>query len=153
MKTCSKCRIKKELKDFSKDKRAKDGLCCNCKNCQNEYRGKNREEINRKQKKYYEENKEKIEQKVEKYRKENIEEMKKYQKEYYQKNEEKIKKRRKKYIEENREKVNQRQNEFRKEKRKNDIIFKLVCNLRGLNHRAIKYGYKTGSTQELLGCT
>jgi hypothetical protein len=153
MKKCSKCGIDKELENFSKDKRAKNGLCCSCKDCQSKYREKNKEEINRKQNKYYKENKEEISQCVKKYRKQNREKINKHNKEYRLRNKEKLKKRRKKYLEENRKKVNKRQNECRKEKRKNDIIFKLSCNLRGSIHRAIKYGYKTESTQELLGCT
>lgn len=38
MKTCTKCKTKKEASDFGKDRRARDGLCCRCKECGLAYR-------------------------------------------------------------------------------------------------------------------
>ena len=43
MKTCSKCKIEKELSGFCKDKKAKDGLNCHCNDCRKLYRIKVRE--------------------------------------------------------------------------------------------------------------
>ena len=50
-KICSKCKIVKDTKEFSKSKKEKDGLQYHCKKCQNKYRKENRE----KYKKYYKE--------------------------------------------------------------------------------------------------
>lgn len=49
MKECSTCKIKKDVKDFSKNDSKKDGLCYQCKKCQAEYNVQ-----------YYEENKEEL---------------------------------------------------------------------------------------------
>lgn len=38
MKTCSKCKKTKELKDFCKDKNSLDGLCYSCRSCRATYR-------------------------------------------------------------------------------------------------------------------
>lgn len=38
MKTCTKCKIEKETKEFSKDRRRKDGLRSDCKSCWNQYK-------------------------------------------------------------------------------------------------------------------
>jgi hypothetical protein len=45
MKTCTKCEVEKELKDFSKNKRNKDGLQEQCKECGKLYYRKNRKSI------------------------------------------------------------------------------------------------------------
>lgn len=37
MKKCSKCGVEKDESEFSKDKKRKDGLCCQCKKCQSVY--------------------------------------------------------------------------------------------------------------------
>lgn len=138
MKICSKCRTEKELKDFSKDKKNKDGLDCRCKNCIKEYK-----------KKYYEENK----RVVRKYQNENKENIKQKRKEYIKENREKLNQQKREYWKNNRDTCNRRQREYHKEKIKNDPIFRLKRNLRSLAHRAMIRGHKSASTQELLGCT
>jgi hypothetical protein len=42
MKTCSKCKLEKELLDFHKNKNSKDGFCEKCKKCKNDYSKKYR---------------------------------------------------------------------------------------------------------------
>ena len=53
MKTCCRCRETKSTKDFSKEKRNKDGFCRACKSCRKEikkeYYSKNKERILNKQ--------------------------------------------------------------------------------------------------------
>ena len=45
MKRCSKCRVERPLTDFAKDRKRRDGLQCQCKLCQREYREANKERI------------------------------------------------------------------------------------------------------------
>ena len=74
MKKCSKCKVEKELTDFGKHIRAKDGLSGACKSCIKEYR-----------KEYRKANKEKIKEKVKEYKKANKEKIKKQILEYINK--------------------------------------------------------------------
>ena len=53
MKTCSKCKIEKELSDFYKKKASKDGFRSECKECNNLYSRKYKRN-------YYHKNKDKI---------------------------------------------------------------------------------------------
>lgn len=73
MKTCTKCKEEKELSEFNKDSRTKDGLTYSCKACAAEYHRENREAILERKKKYYRENKEMLLEKNNKYRRENRE--------------------------------------------------------------------------------
>lgn len=57
MKTCTKCKISKELSEFHKDKIFKDGLTSRCKCCKKEYNIANKEKISNQHKIYHEENK------------------------------------------------------------------------------------------------
>lgn len=57
-KICSKCKEKKDISEFWKHKRSKDGLYCWCKKCWKEYG-----------KKYYQKNKERISKHSREYRK------------------------------------------------------------------------------------
>jgi hypothetical protein len=43
MKTCSTCKIEKELSEFTKDKSKRDGFHSQCKSCKKENREKNKE--------------------------------------------------------------------------------------------------------------
>jgi hypothetical protein len=54
VKVCTKCKIKKELTEFSKDKNSKDGYYYSCKSCCKEYHQANKEYS----KEYYQANKE-----------------------------------------------------------------------------------------------
>ena len=54
MKNCSKCGALKELNEFSKDKSKVDGKHSHCKECQKEYRKKNKEKIKEYNKEWYE---------------------------------------------------------------------------------------------------
>ena len=75
MKTCSKCRTEKELSEFNKCKKTKDGRQAYCKICTTEYdkkyRAKNKDKTAVRKRKYRTENKEKIAVYGKKYREEN----------------------------------------------------------------------------------
>lgn len=45
MKKCGRCKEDKELSEFSKDKRAKDGLRWECKTCWQQYYVKNKQKL------------------------------------------------------------------------------------------------------------
>jgi hypothetical protein len=52
VKVCTKCKIKKELTEFSKNKTFTDGYNYNCKSCYKEYREANKNKIKEYQKEY-----------------------------------------------------------------------------------------------------
>ena len=59
MKTCTTCKIEKQLIDFSKNKSHKDGYSSQCKECVKQYKIKNADKINDYKKQYNIENKDK----------------------------------------------------------------------------------------------
>ena len=123
VKTCSKCKVKKPVSEFNKDKKTKDGLSYECKSCEREYRQANKER------------------------------MKEYKKEYYQANKKNIKESVKEYRQANKEYYNEYYKEYNKERRKTDPLFKMCGNLRSRTLQAFKNkGYsKNTKTQEMLG--
>ena len=80
MKKCKKCGTEKELTEFNKRKKSKDGLRGECKSCWKEYQKEhyldNKEKIKEIKKQYYLDNKENIKQ----YRLENKEKKNEYRK-------------------------------------------------------------------------
>ena len=113
MKTCIKCGEPKELKMFSLDKRASDGVVSCCKLCKNKkalsvyYDDKNvkNREKDKKRKSAYNL----------KWKGENKKKIKKYNAEYRANNKSKIKEKEKEYNKNNKNKINKRQREYRKE--------------------------------------
>lgn len=143
MKTCTNCKVEKELFNFNKDKYKKDLHQSKCKICQTQYYLNNKglykkyyldniEQI----KQYYLDNIEKIIENHRQYRLENIGKRKKYQKQY------KI---------DNRD----RENENYKNRKLTNPLFKLSCNIRSLIGNSMrKNGYsKKSKTYEILGCS
>ena len=78
LKKCSKCGIVKSIDEFDKNKRAKDGLQTNCKECRKQYYEENKDKI----KQYYEENKDKIAEQQKQYYEENKDKLLEQQKQY-----------------------------------------------------------------------
>jgi 5-methylcytosine-specific restriction endonuclease McrA len=91
MKKCCKCGETKELGEFSRDKRTKDGRYPQCKVCRKKYYQANREKIAEWNKQHYQANREKLAE---------------YKKQHYQANREKIAERHKRYRQANREMIN-----------------------------------------------
>jgi 5-methylcytosine-specific restriction endonuclease McrA len=146
MKSCSKCKLDKELTLFYKCSKNKSGYRSQCITCENEYK-----EANKDKRKEYD-----------KLRGYNLE----YKKEYYLKNREYILLQRKSTYENNRESKLEYQKEYQKnnrdkrnsylvERRQNDPLFKLITNVRNLIYNSFYYnGYsKNSKTEELLGCS
>lgn len=159
-KTCHKCKIKKRVELFYKDKKHKDGLQSRCKECHNkdvkESSIKNPKSRKENSKKFYEKNKEYLKKKSKLYRDNNPEIIKNY----YKKNRETIKAQQKKYKETNSHKnktANKRSkiNFWQANKRKTDILFKIRGNIRSLISQCIiKQGFsKNTKTYNILGCT
>jgi hypothetical protein len=101
MKKCSKCLFEKDLSEYNKNLKYKDGLSCWCKNCQNDYQRKY-------YKKYYEVNKNKEKIRNKKYKEKNIEKIKSYRKTWNENNPDYYKS----YREENTDKILKIQKKF-----------------------------------------
>ncbi len=104
-KICSKCGIKKDVLDFSKDRSQKDGVRSQCKKCTMLSRKKFKETIKEYKKQYHQNNREKIIKRMKQYREEN----KENRKQYYEKNKEKIKQ----YREKNKENTAEYNKQYR----------------------------------------
>ena len=98
-KQCTKCNEIKELIEFHKHKRSKDGIRSVCKSCRSIYGKPYR-------KKYYEKNKEEQKEKSRKYSKEHRQFCREQNKEWRQKNQEYIKESHQKYRQNNKGKIN-----------------------------------------------
>ena len=112
MKVCTKCKVEKDLNEFSKCKSAKDGLQYMCKICLKQYYLRNKEKMNQYQKQYYQLNREEMNQYQQEYKQLNKEEIKAYKKQYRQLNREKIKAYKKQYRQLNREKINENKKQY-----------------------------------------
>jgi len=161
-KICKKCEIEKELEQFHKDNRTKDGREGSCKECKKKYQQENKERIKENKSKYYLENKEKFKE----YKKDNKEKFKEYNKKYRDKNkdkkyklteEQKLKKKvyTKKWLEENKEIVKIQKNKYKTEKIKNDVLFSLKHNINtSILYHLRSCGYsKKSRTHEIIGCS
>ena len=172
MKTCSKCKVEKELIEFSKAKQNKDGYLGKCKPCAKEsikqYYLDNKEERTAYNKQYYKKNLEKIKiyrennkerdkEVSKKYHKKKqkwkTEESKEYQRRYNEDNKEKIKENKKEYQEANKEKRKEDVRKYQKQRIKTDSVYRLKRTLRSRTYEAFKTkGYrKNTKTQEMLG--
>ena len=138
MKKCSKCKVEKELNNFTKQKKNKDGLKSVCKDCTKEYA-----------REYYKSNIESLKQCKKEYYQANREQRKEQRKEYYKANKQQIKE----YYQANKEKINNKTAEYNKIKRLKNPLFKMTHNLRSRTYQAFKTkGYnKNTKTQEMLG--
>jgi hypothetical protein len=126
-KTCSKCKQTKDIGEFSKDKKRKDGLRTQCKSCASEH-----------SKAYHQKNKEAIAEKNKAYRQENKEELAEYRKAYHQKNKEAIAEKNKAYHQKNKEAIAKRKKKYKQKRYNNDPIFKLTQLYRNSLKRAFK---------------
>ncbi len=145
MRKCTKCCNSKSLNEFAIDKNSKDGLNYWCKICIKEYYQKNKTKHLVRTKKYQEENKEHLQ---------------KFQKEWYQDNKQSHKKIMRgwrktnpNYFKEYYQNNKQERYNYKKERYKNDIHYRLLKTLRDRIYKAVKKGYKSGKSIDLLGCS
>ena len=136
MKICTKCKIEKEVNEFTKCNRNKNGLHHCCKECLKIYRNENKDNI----KKWRNENKDRLKYLRLEYRQANKEYIRLYNKEYKQANKEK-----------NREKINN----YYRSKKKSDPLFKFKLSVRNLIYNSFKRGgsVKSNKTTDILGCS
>ena len=146
MKSCSKCKIEKELTLFYKCSRNKSGYRSQCITCENEYKEANKDKQREYSKNrvynpiskrnYYLENKESILLQRKSTYESNKESKLEYQKDYQRNNKNK-------------------RNTYLNERRQNDPLFRLITNVRNLIYNSFYYnGYsKNSKTEELLGCS
>jgi excinuclease UvrABC ATPase subunit len=144
MKTCSKCKNLKSIKNFYKGKLYKDGYRSICKQCVKEYEEENKEVKKEYLKNYKELHKENLKIKNKKYREENCDKITKWKesnKDYF-----------KQYRQNN--KVNIRN--YFKARLDNEPIFRFKNNVRRLILHSFKRGKKTfkkvDRTEIILGC-
>jgi hypothetical protein len=127
MKTCIKCKVEKELKDFSKNKASKDGCHKYCKECD-----KKRAKI---------------------YRKNNRARIQKQRLEYRQENREKLSKLSQEYYQQNKEARREYKLHYERDRRANHPTYRLKKNLARRISSALDGTTKSASTIKLLGCT
>ena len=152
-KICTKCKKRKKLSDFYKNKTFKDGCTYDCKSCANkrikQWVINNPKKVFSYHKKWYEKTKKIRRQKAKEYRTIHPLKAKQTKTKCYLKHRKERLEYNKIYQKLNRKKRQQYQNL----KRKTDINFKLACNLRSRIRWALKRNTKTKSTRELLGCS
>jgi hypothetical protein len=149
MKVCTKCKVEKEVINFSKHKLRKNGINNWCKMCDKEYRLKNKDKIKQmslKNKDYYKN-----------YREKNKLLKTEYDKNYREKNKEKLKIKNKEYRKNNIEKLKIKNNEYVKNRYKIDELFKFRSNVKNNIRFCFKRGKnqfsKGAKTEVILGCT
>jgi len=125
MKTCTGCNKSKELTEFGKDAKRRDGHASRCKVCIKAYN-----------KKHYQNNREKSKASSRKYYQNNLE-----------KKRASVRKRQK------HPEAKEKRNARRKERYHTDPQYKLECNLRSRLRMALKGKTKSASTMKLLGCS
>jgi hypothetical protein len=142
MKTCSKCRVEKDLHEFHNCSKSKDLHKSRCKSC-----------IKIEKREYIKNNKDKILQ----YKLLNKDKIAQWYKEYQLKNKEKISEYLKiyriSYDLKNKDKILQQKLKQIKIRYQQDPLFRLKTILRRRFYTAIKYNKKDESIINLLGCT
>jgi hypothetical protein len=154
MKLCKSCNIEKTLENFiyRKDTERYESKCIDCtKEYLKKYYINNKKNILNNSNLYYKNNTEKVLSNVKTYRDSNIGKVKKWRADYYINNSEKIKEKSKNWRKENKEKRNYQE----KNKRENDIIYKLIHNLRCRTNTYFKKKNidRKSKTFEIIGCS
>jgi hypothetical protein len=143
MKKCNKCKIEKELFDFSKNKNSKDGFVSECKECKKNY------DIER-----YKNNRENLLNQTKLYQEKNKTKILEYQKQWYTQNKTQVSEYHTEYRKNNKEKIQVCINNWINNKKKNDVFYNSFSNMRNRIYQAIKKGKgkKSYKTIEYLGC-
>jgi len=130
MKICKKCKKEQPIENYYKNKLSKGGIISECKSCYSKRSKEYREKFPEKRAEIKKRSRLKN---VEKYKKRELENGRTY----YQIHKEEIRKKRKE----------------RGFKRKESLQYKLRHVLRSRIRQAIKHGYKSANTLELIGCS
>ena len=128
-KICCRCKVDKNITEFNKAKRNKDGLANACRICSSIYN-----------KKWRKDNPEKCKKSQEKWLGNNLTKRKEYTEKYYEDNIDKFKRYTKNY---------------RKERYKKDVLFRLSCKLRHFIWKSLnkKQQVKSKKCLDILGCS
>lgn len=142
MKNCSGCKIEKELFEFSKLSRNKDGLHSRCKTCVNadnkSYRDGNKEKVKIARKEHYKKNRVKLLKEKKKYADTHKEDKAEYDK---------------KYREDNKKDIASYKKVWERNQKMTNPDFRIKANLRRRLTHALKGSAKSASTMKLLGCS
>jgi len=135
-KICSKCKIVKDICEYSNDKTKKDGLRPECKLCKKKYLEENKTIISERQKGYYEKHRDKRLEHQKKYNEKNILNKREYSKNYYHDNKNKI-------------------NSYRENRKKTDPIYKLRTGMSVRLNLFLKTKNlkKNNTTFSIIGCS
>ena len=149
-KICSKCKIEKEVCEFSKNKQKKDGLHPSCKDCYKDFYKKNKELILERNYLWRITNPEVKKNYDLKYRLNNPENRKKQDKLYREKNSEKIKLKNEVWKKNN----PKYQTQYEKKRKEIDSLFNLNKSVRGRIYKFLKSKNitKNNSTFNIVGC-
>lgn len=142
MKICVKCKIEKDLNDFSNNKAKKDGKCVYCRSC---YAIVNKE--------WRQNNPEKDKKIHDRWGKNNIETVRKNRLRSYYRHKDKMNKYARAYKKKNKDILKIQSRDYVKKKYYSDINFRLKILLRGRLWKAITRNSKQSSALTLLGCT
>jgi|688.fasta_scaffold120469_8 hypothetical protein len=142
MKICGKCKIEKELDQFTKNKTKKDGKCVYCRSCYAEINKAWRQNNPDRDKKIHQKWKQNNPDKV---RKNNL-------KSYYN-NHEKRKSKSRQYKQDNKNILRIKHRLYTNKKYYEDIEYRLKILIRGRIWKALKRNSKQSSSLELLGCS
>lgn len=159
MKTCIECGKRKQLSEFRKYARSKDGRQGVCKSCMKKrevkYRADNADKLKENWDRHYAKNSEVIKRRAKDWEKDNREHVKKRKKEYADRNRAQRAEYSRQYYADNLEKKREYMNNYRKERRKVDPNFQCVIDCQRIIHRVIRQttSKKDGLTIDLLGYT
>lgn len=159
MKYCKKCNLEKDISEYHRNKKIKDGLNNICKVCSLEEKRKyyqnNREKVKQKVKTYRQQNLEKVENNVKSYYSKNRDKLIEYKRNYYISNKDKMNNQSKEYRIKNYDKVEDKKKEYIYNRRKNDDLFAFKERISKLINTSIKNaGYKKSMrAEEILGCS
>lgn len=142
MKTCVKCKIEKDLNDFSNNKAKKDGKCVYCRSC---YAIVNKQ--------WRQKNPEKYKKIHDRWEKNNIDAVRKNRLRSYYRHKEKMNTYSREYKKKNKDILKIKSRHYVKKKYYEDINFRLSVILRGRLWKAITRDSKQSSALTLLGCT
>lgn len=156
-KCCGKCKHKKLINNFYKDISHNDGYQTICKFCRADYnaiyRKKNKVKIRKRKKEYYNKNKYKLRIEMKKQYRIHKDKRLKQAKKYYKEHRTIILRTVHKYALKNREKINNGKLKYILKRKRTDIKFNILFNLRSRLHHALKDNCKSSKTIKLLGCT